>query len=680
MSRAQENRRSEPEQPWNFNRRGTFGVFTSAGSLPIEYIQTTFRRHELNHIKLARDVAPEDEIDFELLMQRDIDTTDAIRKLKQYLDPKPDRITSPGYRDDPIFFPPLLIACIPCKGNRVLPKYPDEAWENATAKLYRTWAQLCRLEFFTSDIKQEYELRCPSDGTTTIVDLTEVVARFSLSFENEYGMKLIAIDGQHRLYAMKNIPDDDSFNDFVVPACILFATHTTQACEDFFAKTGLKKLPTVPETFRKVFVDVNSKMNPVGTHFSILLNDTNVGSLIVREFCSEVTVVGKNHLSTIEWNVRSPKDATILTRSYSITSIGILEKALRECFAKSSTLLPRIMNIENESLQETLQEAAVDAESAEVQWSDYSIAQRSILQKQVREGIVKILFRIFTEVGPFATILKSVDSDLNEWEQKGSSHDNDAAAYSVALQHLTNHNLAEIPKQSYARELISKFDEKVKTLKKRLCPVMSHALYQRSLILSLKELLIALPNVSIRDIADAYIYMLNESLDVELSLFDCTTYTQHTVWVNEDKIVNMEKTRSQLSRLTLAICGAQNTAKKITNLLARDYINADETLERIRTLGRKNANEYWNQFKIDCVKVFKRRFKNQLGLNQEQIDELEKKKALQERETEGKPFDDLVNKYLEKDFDVARSELSGKLKFNIHATEDDFEEELEDEE
>ncbi len=678
MSSKQDHRRGVPDEPWNFIRRGTFGVFTSSGSLPIEYLQTTFRRHELSHIKLARDVAPDDDIDFELLMQRDIDTVEAIGKLKQYLDPKHDSKDTRKFRDDPIFFPPLLIACIPCKANRVLPMYPNETWSEEPTQLFRTWENLCRLEFFTNEVRHEYELCCPHEDKKVVVDIADVVARFSLSFEIEHGMKLIAIDGQHRLYAMRHIPDEDLLNDFVVPVCILFATYTSEACNAFRSSSELKRLPNVPQTFRKVFVDVNSKMNPVGTHFSILLNDTNIGSLIVREFCREFTKIGKTHLSTIEWNVRKPKDATILTRSYSITSIGILEKALRECFAKSQSLLPRVLNIENEFIKEKLEETAIDSENPHVQWSDYSIAQRSILEEQVRDGIVRILVRVFTEVGPFEKTLNQVNATLLEWEQKGNSHDDQAPAYALAHKHVTNHSVNEIPKQSFARELISNLDRSVKTFKNRLCPVMAHALYQRSIVLSLKELLWALPSVSVRDIPDAFVCVLEQSLNVTMSLFDCNSYTQHTIWINEDRIVNLEKTRAQFSRLTLAICGRQEIATAMSELLSTTYTDSNSISERLKELGRTKANEYWNQFKLDSVKVFKRRFRNQLGLNKEEIDKLEECKNVQESEKRGKPFDDLVNRYLEEDFDVARQELVDKLGFDIHATVDEFEEESED--
>ena len=70
MQQATRRRRSRAE-PWSFTRVGSYGLFSTAGSLPIEYLLTTFNHDELSKLTLARDVRP-DEMDFEMLMQRDI--------------------------------------------------------------------------------------------------------------------------------------------------------------------------------------------------------------------------------------------------------------------------------------------------------------------------------------------------------------------------------------------------------------------------------------------------------------------------------------------------------------------------------------------------------------------------------------------------------------------------------
>lgn len=58
-------------EAYNFYKSGSFGRFYSGDSFPIEYIQTSFTSDELNDLTLARDIRPPDNIDFDLLIQRD---------------------------------------------------------------------------------------------------------------------------------------------------------------------------------------------------------------------------------------------------------------------------------------------------------------------------------------------------------------------------------------------------------------------------------------------------------------------------------------------------------------------------------------------------------------------------------------------------------------------------------
>ena len=41
---------------FNFSKAGSFGIFQSNGSVPIEYIMTSFSLDELTHLSFAKDV------------------------------------------------------------------------------------------------------------------------------------------------------------------------------------------------------------------------------------------------------------------------------------------------------------------------------------------------------------------------------------------------------------------------------------------------------------------------------------------------------------------------------------------------------------------------------------------------------------------------------------------------
>ena len=360
--------------------------------------------------------------------------------LKSYLNPRGSDPVS--VERTTVFFPPLLIACVPSESNRLLSHYPKEDWNDGEpGKLVRRWEDMFQLEFYTEDWVEKYTLESPDSDKSLAIDLMNVEAKFNLSAETERGVKLIAIDGQHRLYALKQLTGHPGgvISRLVVPTCILFSTSASIAAQEYRRTGSVSEVPNVPGTFRKVFVDVNSKMDAVGAHTNILLNDTNVGSLIVREFCSLVNrEAGSKGLASVEWNIRSVKDSTILTRSYSITSIGILEKALKECFEKEPSLLRRLLDIDDAAVTEELVQAADDPERPQIEWEKFSIAQRRLLVPRVERGIVRVLYGVFFGLEPYKAAHEHYVSALTDWEDRGSGNREDSHDHQMALDDVLN--------------------------------------------------------------------------------------------------------------------------------------------------------------------------------------------------------------------------------------------------
>lgn len=687
MTQKKSGPRKFSDDPWNFSRSGMYGIFTSAGSIPLEYLLTTFRNSELDVLQLARDVTPEDEHDFELLMQRDIDTTPkigAVDKLKEYLIPGPSGDGTRPLRTHSIFFPPLLVACVPCSNNTILSKYPSEEWMQNDDSIIRRWENLFQLSFWksTADINHKFEIRCSSSEERFSVDLDGVQAKFNVSLGVQKGVKLIAIDGQHRLKAMKEIAGAKTSDRYAVPVCILFATYTSkQSTHPRTEKKGVL-LPNVHQTFRKVFVDVNTNMTPVGSHFSILLNDSSIGSLIIREFCSRVTQQGKEYLSAVEWNVRGQKDATKLTRKYSITSIGIIDKALSDCFgrkADATSLLPRLLDIESVSTKEKLSDAATHIGNTKIEWTGFSIAQREILIPLIRSGVVELLFKIFFETGPFRSAATSLVGTLNDWDKNSDPMTSTATHYTAEdyaeayRVNTTHHNVLEIEKGERSRKLIAKLGDDESKKREKFSPVMGLALFQRSLILSLRQLMVALDGYTIHEIAQIFLQILEKSMDVKLRLFSFQPYTFNTIWKNDSNVRNIDRTCTQFSRLTLSICGNEPFVERIVDMNVTESVEAKFLAGHLKDLGRSAANDYWKRYKIDNVEDFKRNYPTRKGLSDSEIDKLNKARDEQREESsKEKPFDRLVESHLDDDFKKAKKSLMKKLGFNFYASEDGF--------
>lgn len=671
-------RRRAKAVPWKLTKVGSYGVFSTAGSLPVEYLQTTFNQDELAKLTLARDVRP-DEMDFEMLMQRDINEERAETSLKAYLNP---RGSNPAdVERHPVFFPPLLVACVPTESKKVLDRYPNEKWDDTNpGRLIRRWEDMFQLEFYTEDWVDKYELKSPDSDQSAFVDLVNVEAKFNLSTATEAGIKLIAIDGQHRLHALQKLVGhpSDVISRLVVPVCVLFSTSASAKAQEYRQNGGSSEVPDVPGTFRKIFVDVNSKMEVVGAHTNILLNDTNIGSLIVREFCSMVNrELRSRGLASVEWNLRSIKDSTILKRDYSITSIGVLDLALRDNFLKEISLLRRLLDIDDATVSEKLRDAADDADSPDIEWTKFSISQRRQLVPRVREGIVSLLYRIFFELAPYAAAYQHYRDTLGDWENKAAENRDDSSDHERALNDVLSFRE---PKEKTAPAAITRKmgREQKEWRRNNLSPVIGYALFQRSIILTLRELMLVLPSFRITEVGDALITLLERALAKEIGLFQTDrAYTVKTVWHESGSIVNREQTRRQLSRLTLALLGGSDLAEIVAERVASD----DEritVIERLKNLGEERAGDYWKRYVMDRENHFGKTYMTNLALDTEAVDQLKEADRLQKDETEQikagtldeedatRPFDRAVHEHLVDEFRQAEGELRNVLGFEKH--------------
>lgn len=651
----------------------------------MEYLQTTFSHDELSKLTLARDVRPE-EMDFEMLMQRDINEERAKTALKSYLNP---RGSDPATVErTTVFFPPLLIACVPSESNRLLSHYPDETWDDGEpGRLVRRWDDMFQLEYYTEDCVEKYNLESPDSDKSTPIDLMNVEAKFNLSGATEKGIKLIAIDGQHRLYALKLLSGHPGgvISKLVVPTCILFSTSASIAAQEH-RKTGkTSEVPNVPGTFRKVFVDVNSKMEAVGAHTNILLNDTNIGSLIVREFCGLVNrEAGSKGLACVEWNIKSVKDSTILTRQYSLTSVGILEKALKECFEKESSLLRRILDIDDADISEKLSQAADDLEQPQIEWESFSIAQRRLLIPCVEHGIVRVLYELFFDLDPYSAAHAHFLETLAKWEKRGSGNWEDSDDHQMALEDVLN--FREPKAKTGAVSIIRSMNrEQRKWRESNLSPVIGFALFQRAMMLTIRELLVALPQCRIREIGNAAKILFKSALDDSTGLYrPDRIYTIKTIWHESGSIVNREQTRRQLSRLTLALLGGGSTPNKLANEVSADEAERIAIIEKLRELGEERAGDYWQRYVIDRESHFGKTYLANLALDARAVDELREAEKHQKSEREQikageleeddakKPFDKAVHKHLVDEFRRAEEEMREVLDFEKHIVSAEF--------
>ena len=620
-------------------------------------------------------------------MQRDIDERRAETHLQKYLNPQGSDPSKPGRHT--VFFPPLLIACVPSSDNRVRTWYPEETrTKNASNdSLVRTWGDIIQMVYFTKGGAESYELHFPDGESPISIDPTNVEVKFRVSQDNEPGVKLIAIDGQHRLWALKQLAAHPNgvISNLVIPTCILFSTSASESGRQYHQALGVAEVPNVPQTFRKVFVDVNSKMEAVGAHTTILLNDTDIGSLIVREFCSRVNQQwGSFGLSCVEWNVKGTKDSRQLNRDHSITSIGILEKALEETFGRGYTPMSRLVDIEDVEVKAQLDAVADDPSDPRIEWGAFSIAQRDMLVERARSGVVDLLFKVFFECETYGAAYEHYSAELQRFEDLAGSNREDSADYRQALQSIVNFQLPKEHTEAYQKVRRLGKSERL-WREENLAPVMGFALYQRAILLTLREMVDALPDSSIQAIGKGLGKLLDLAMARDLALFEPSkAYTTKTVWHESGAIVNREQTRRQLSRLLLGVLGGSEAATAVVAELSDDQEKATALVDRLGELGEERVSEYWEQYMKDRYAYFKRTYATNLALSEDQVEELRQAEIRQsaemdkvkagelEEEDAEKPLDSSVRAHLATEFRKAELQLRTVLRLDKHIVGSEF--------
>ncbi len=671
------------EQIYNFERVGSFGRFYSGESFPIEYIMTSFSAAELSELTFARDIRP-DEIDFELLMQRDIDEERVRIEMAPYLNPSADKFTLAEIRSRAVFFPPLLAAIVPTKGKAMETYYTDEQCylaENNTnnkEQVIREWPGLFKLTYFSSNRPHAYQLEMTTKKDSTIgVQREPVKLDIRIAKGNQYGAKLVIIDGQHRLFTLKQVYEKNPnlLENLGVPVCILFAPNATAQKNQEY---NPYRVPTVPEVFRHLFVDVNNTAKQVGGHFNILLSDDSIGSIVCRKFCHHIlNKLGTEGLAVLEWNTKTKSDAAKIMRSYSITSIGIIDKALETSIGNRKLLLKYILKLDevNNALypngdeqEETILDYPI------VQWNKFSLSQKNILEAQVIKYLIPCLELIFFNTQEFATSFEIFRNELNKLKELADSDELDALDARQALNQILDYMpIGEGKNFESARLIYRNFELKIKKEKEE--HIIQYGLFQKALfdawaqILDIGRTYVEDP----REVTKGFVKLLDLALAEggQFFVFE-QLYMQHTVF-NGTKIIVRQETRKILAQLLMAHLANPFNTKQVCSEMGVADNTFQKLLKKLHEKGVAAQREFPKYYELARKKTFKANYRVYLsidGKERQELAEAEEEQKIQRREVkEGKRaktevsdrFDRLVNKHVKSDVDLAIKALENSL-------------------
>ena len=673
---------------YNLSKVGSFGRFKTGNSFPVEYVLTTFSPNELyQQLTFARDLESAD-LDFELLMQRDIDEDRVRTEMEPYL----NRSNRASEKHDVVFFPPLLVAIVPVENEQMLDYYEKSKVTDGDY-VVREWEPFFNLRFVPSSNPDATTVR---DGEKSYrVSREPVEISLRIAGGDEKGSRLVVIDGQHRLLAIRRVYEADKslLRELAIPVCIVFPPESTL---ENVEKAKPVLVHKVPQVFRRLFVDVNETMEKVGGHFTILLSDDTVPSLASRQFCDYVLQTsGKDGLAAVEWNIRARKNSYDLNRPYSLTSIGLITKALELVFKNEAARLNYVLNLPE--VHEELHPESGDADDypRSIKYDNFSISQKPVLESQIHRYLAPAICRLVFEIDAHKKKLDVFNQKLRALRTKAANATpgtDEARNAKKLLGHILDYRpILQSDDDGLAAR--SEFFGQIKKGKEDTCAeVIDRALFHRCIFDVWSVFLdegraLELP---LRSTVDACIGLFDKALPDQGKSFSFTQeYMQHSVYMN-GRIKAKEDTRKALGKLVLAHLGTKETAKSVAKKLSADTeLDQDELEDKLREIGINAAIAFGKHYEKERTRQFKKGYMVDISVDKDDREVLQKFERLHKAEFEeyragrrrkedvSTEFDRLVAEHVSKDVEGAMRKLTERLDLGVDilVTDDsDFEE------
>ena len=238
--------------PYNQQLSGVYGEFGSGSGLQAFYLQSAIAPQTLDKISLISDIPGSDRWPIRELFQRDVDRERVTTGLLPYLRDA-ERIK---------FFNPLTLTVLPMDptDGSVLNQMP-RVIESTSHDDDRDWLVLERSGY--------YRIRW--------IEHHPEYARLEW---NDNRSRLVAIDGQHRLFALKRLQADRStssrrqeFLQWRIPVVVV----------SFRATEGRGDPPSVLDVVRSIFVYINKEAQTVNAAREILLSDESICAVCTQE-------------------------------------------------------------------------------------------------------------------------------------------------------------------------------------------------------------------------------------------------------------------------------------------------------------------------------------------------------------------------------------------------------------
>lgn len=240
------------KQRYSHQLRGVYGQFGTGAGVRAFYLQSALTPAQLDRwVSLISDIHGSERWPVRDLFQRDVDNDRISDSLLPYLQDV-QKIK---------FFNPLTLTLLPMQENRdlVLTQMPRVV-ESSMQEDDHEWFLLERPDY--------HRIRWVKDNP-----------HYAVLEWSDIRTKLVAIDGQHRLSALKRFWNDhesaahQNFRAWRIPVVIV----------SFRVDAGRDEPPSVLEVVRSIFVYINTEAKKVNKAREILLSDESVNAVCTQE-------------------------------------------------------------------------------------------------------------------------------------------------------------------------------------------------------------------------------------------------------------------------------------------------------------------------------------------------------------------------------------------------------------
>lgn len=667
---------------YEYDKAGAFGCFRSINTEPVEYLLTTFSIDEFSRLSYARDL--QTELNFEYLIQRDIDEERALAEISQYISAETGR-----KQNEVVFLPPLLVAIVGADdNNNIQSHYPACIFKEESdqhGKLFvREWPGLFKVENYGVQGGLKHKISCVEEEVHPTIDTEQAKIYLNLAPKDSSGAKLVVIDGQHRLFALNYLRQHETskIEGLTIPVCIVYPPNSTNF------HSGNSSFLKVPDVLRSLFVDVNSTVERVSGHFLTLLSDQTLGSLICRDFCKTVlSSLGPETLGLVEWNTKNHKQSLEISREHTITSIGVINGALEENFKTKNgvKLLTEILNLESSSNDFDFDDEYEERSGLPdgFPWRGFSVKHKEKLGELVEENVTPYLIELFFSSKPYSEARDIFVKMLADKEAAlRAERSPDCNFFSCVKAHLLFNDPIKKDDKSSVR-LLSEFLTDYKDARDQfLPPLFRKSILQKSIIDTWVFLLQKLlpRNVEVRDITKITTCLVDHASNKNVDLFNLSNvYLQDTIYTGT-RIKVTKSAKKQLSRLLIAQLGNDKLCRDV---LAQSNLG-EELSSVLRNIAEVEVGGYYSSMLSDKRKQFEKSYKTNFSIaavDRERLILAESKRnekiSLSNDVSSSikieEDFSALVESHLEEDFRCAADNLIQNLKFEefiLYTSED----------